>query len=86
MGILSRYYKVLGLPESASQSEIRRKYREMVMHYHPDKSGGSQEKFIAITEAYEYLSGKKKVEQGTVRTYSPSRSTSSARNQSVEEL
>lgn len=55
------------------------------MRYHPDKSGGSQEKFIAITEAYEYLAGKKKVEQETVRTYSPSRSTSNARSQTVEE-
>lgn len=85
MGILSKYYKVLGLPETASQSEIRRKYRQLVMRYHPDKSDGSQEMFITITEAYEYLTGKKKDEQATIRTYSPSRSTSSARYQSVEE-
>lgn len=85
MGVLSKYYKVLSLPETASQSEIKRKYRQLVMRYHPDKSGGSQEKFIAITEAYEYLTGKKKDERETIRTYSPSRSTSSARNQPVEE-
>lgn len=57
----SDYYKILGLPSSASENEVRKKYRLLAMKYHPDKnpSAFAQEKFIEITEAYEILIGKK---------------------------
>jgi curved DNA-binding protein CbpA len=56
----SNYYKILGLTPSASEKEVRKKYRKLVMIYHPDKnnSPGAEEKFIEITEAYEILTGK----------------------------
>lgn len=59
----SKYYNILGLPSSASENEVRKKYRLLAMKYHPDKnsSESAQEKFIEITEAYEILTGKKTV-------------------------
>lgn len=58
---LEQYYKILGLKPSATQEEVHRRFRKLAMQYHPDKnqSSGSNEKFIAITEAYEIISGKK---------------------------
>lgn len=51
------YYHILGLRTSATLQEIKRAYREKAKIYHPDlnKSPGSQEKFIAVNEAYEFL-------------------------------
>lgn len=81
---LSKYYRLFGLPETASEAEIKRKYRQLAMRYHPDKFDGDDSKFIEIKEAYEYLTGKKAV-SATQQTYSPTRSTSYARQQSQEE-
>jgi hypothetical protein len=51
------YYNILGVRQGASNDEIRKAYRRKAMEYHPDRnhSEGAQEKFISITEAYEYL-------------------------------
>ncbi len=49
------YYKVLGLPKSASDSDIKKAYRSLARENHPDK-GGCAEKFKEISEAYEILS------------------------------
>jgi len=56
----NKYYKILGLNPGASEKEIRKKYRKMVMIYHPDKnkSSDAEDRFIEITEAYEILTGK----------------------------
>lgn len=44
--------KVLGLPKTATQAEIKNKYRELAKLHHPDK-GGNAKKFAEITNAYE---------------------------------
>jgi len=51
------YYSVLGLKESASEGEIKKRYREMAKIYHPDvnPSSDAEEKFEEINEAYNYL-------------------------------
>ena len=53
------YYEILGLPINASQEDIKRKYRNLQLQYHPDKdnnlSGG---KYEEICHAYEVLSKK----------------------------
>ncbi|NRA11252.1 MAG: J domain-containing protein [Crocinitomicaceae bacterium] len=57
----SKYYKILGLPNGASQTEIRKKYRKLVMQYHPDKNDSpkAEENFILLKDAYEILMDKK---------------------------
>lgn len=50
-------YDLLGLPRDASQEEIRRAYRQLVLHLHPDTNvkQGETELFIDIQQAYENL-------------------------------
>lgn len=54
------YYAVLGLHPSASVLEIRRSYRELSKHYHPDTTKLPPEiakaKFQQLNEAYSTLS------------------------------
>lgn len=49
------YYEVLGVNKGASADEIKKAYRKLAIKYHPDKEGGSEEKFKEINEAYEVL-------------------------------
>ncbi len=49
------YYEVLGVGKNASADEIKKSYRRLAVQYHPDKQGGSEEKFKEIGEAYEVL-------------------------------
>jgi len=53
------YYKILGVPRSATQIEIKKAYRNLAHKYHPDK-GGDEKKFKEINEAYQVLSDKEK--------------------------
>jgi hypothetical protein len=53
-------YAVLGIPRTASQSEIRKAYIALARRYHPDLHRGSrfaEEKFKQINEAYQTLTG-----------------------------
>lgn len=52
----SNYYERLGLDKNATQEEIKKSYRKLVMKCHPDKFPGKEEDFKKITEAYETLS------------------------------
>lgn len=49
-------YKVLGVNRDATTDEIRRAYKDMSKTNHPDREGGSKEKFQKIQEAAEVLS------------------------------
>src|SRR6185312_5192315 len=49
------YYEVLGVGKGASADEIKKAYRRLAVQYHPDKQGGSEEKFKELNEAYEVL-------------------------------
>ncbi|XP_064097586.1 dnaJ protein homolog 1-like [Macrobrachium nipponense] len=58
------YYKILGISQDASMEDIKRAYRKMALRYHPDKnkSSDAEERFKAISQAYEILSDVKKRE------------------------
>jgi molecular chaperone DnaJ len=52
------FYKVLGVSEQASESDIKQAFRTLAKEYHPDKKPGdaaSEAKFKEISEAYEIL-------------------------------
>ena len=55
------YYKTLGVPRSATASEIKKAFRKLAREHHPD-AGGDEAKFKEINEAYEVLSDDKKRE------------------------
>lgn len=61
------YYKVLGVPRSASEDDIKKAYRKLAMQYHPDRNPGKEEwaneKFKAINEAYGVLGNPEKRSQ-----------------------
>src|ERR687898_858887 len=50
------YYEVLGVPRSASRSEIRNAYRRLAKERHPDHAGGSETEFSRLQEAHAVLS------------------------------
>lgn len=56
------YYEVLGVSRNATDEEIRKKYRELVLKWHPDRNKAPEagEKFAEINEAYKVLINKKK--------------------------
>lgn len=54
------YYEVLGVSKNASDDEIKKAFRKLAVQHHPDKEGGSEEKFKEINEAYEVLKDKQK--------------------------
>lgn len=51
------YYKLLGIRQGASKSEIKKAYHRLALKYHPDKNNSSNadEKFRSVNEAYETL-------------------------------
>jgi len=55
---MADFYHTLGVQRGASELEIKTAYRKQAMTYHPDRNNGSkeaEEKFKAITEAYDVL-------------------------------
>lgn len=53
------YYTILKIPSIATQNEIRKGHRKLVLKVHPDY-GGDAEHFRMIQKAYEVLSNPKK--------------------------
>ena len=57
------YYAVLGVRKSASTDEIKKKFRQLALKYHPDRNQGNkaaEAKFKELGEAYDVLSDEDK--------------------------
>jgi molecular chaperone DnaJ len=57
------FYKVLGVAKDAPADEVKKAYRKLARKHHPDANKGdaeSEEKFKAISEAYDVLSDETK--------------------------
>lgn len=61
MASRKNYYKILGVPKTATKSEIKKAYRKNALKWHPDKHSTpeakkeAEKKFKEIAEAYEVL-------------------------------
>ena len=55
---MKNYYKILGISEHASVTDIKKAYRALAVKYHPDKNASpvAATHFTEITEAYNVLS------------------------------
>jgi len=55
----AKYYLLLGLKQSATYDELRQRFRELALKYHPDKNKTKKiqaaKKFTKILEAYEKI-------------------------------
>ena len=62
---LVKCYRLLGLKQSATYDELRQRFRELALKYHPDKNKTKKiqaaKKFTKILEAYEKIIEKMKV-------------------------
>lgn len=67
------YYKVLGVPESASIADIKKAFHKLAKKYHPDlhpDDSQAEQKFKDVNEAYNILSDeKKRAEYDQLRKY-----------------
>ncbi len=61
------YYEVLGISKNATDAEIKKAFRKMVMKYHPDRNRDNpkeaEEKMKEVNEAYSILSDPQKKAQ-----------------------
>jgi molecular chaperone DnaJ len=59
------YYKTLGVDKKASAEDIKKAYRKLARRYHPDtsKEADAEERFKAVSEAYDVLSDPDKRKQ-----------------------
>ncbi len=64
-GKMTDYYDILGISSNATQKEIKSKYRELSLMFHPDriKTSLSEEMMKQINEAYSVLSDIEKRKQ-----------------------
>ena len=66
---IGKYYKVLGLDRNATLEQIKARYRELALKWHPDRNKTGKEqatkKFTKINDAYEKIIENMRVEECT---------------------
>ena len=75
--MLEDYYDVMGVDKNATQSQIKKKYKELVTKWHPDKCKKKKEysndfiehRYKKIVDAYEVLSDPQKREEYDLTQY-----------------
>jgi molecular chaperone DnaJ len=67
---MESYYDILGVNETSSQEEIKKKYKKLAVEHHPDK-GGNEETFKKISEAYDTLGDTNKRSQYDTQRNNP---------------
>ena len=70
---MDHYFAVLELPSGASDNDIKKAYRRLARKYHPDvsKEPDAEERFLEITEAYDYLLEKRWQPSVSYSTFEP---------------
>jgi len=56
---LADAYAILGLPQTANLTEVKRNYRSLAAVFHPDK-GGYTEAMVLLNRAYEQIMSQKR--------------------------
>lgn len=56
-------YEILGVPRTATATDIKNAWRKLSQKLHPDKKGGDKEQFQRVQSAYEVLSDPDKRQQ-----------------------
>jgi len=83
------FYKILEVPETADENEIKKAYRKLSLKYHPDKTNGnveSTELFKKVSEAYETLGDKEKRQAYDMRNQNPFMRFEHGGNNNINEL
>ena len=66
---MKNYYNILGVPENASNDQIKKAFKDIAKKEHPDR-GGDEAKFKEANEAYDTLKDtKKRQEYDAIRKY-----------------
>jgi molecular chaperone DnaJ len=71
--MITEPHKVLGVPENATQDEIKKAYRQMAKKYHPDLNPGDEiaaQKMNEVNEAYDMLMNPDKYRKQQTASYS----------------
>jgi len=68
-----KYYQVLGIQPTDNVDAIKKAYRKMAFRFHPDKNSSedAHNRFIKITEAYEILTGQRKITDPKAKQKTP---------------
>ena len=51
---MQKYYDILGVTLNSNEDEIKKRFRQLAMEYHPDRQGNS-DKFNEVVQAYKYI-------------------------------
>uniref|UniRef100_A0A8C6RTX0 RIKEN cDNA 4930503B20 gene n=1 Tax=Nannospalax galili TaxID=1026970 RepID=A0A8C6RTX0_NANGA len=84
---MANYYKVLGVPQNASSSDIKKAFHQLALQVYPDKNPGdkeaAEEKFREVAEAYHVLSdAEKRIDYDRSRSHSRGKIRGSSRDRS----